>query len=95
MSNTSDVVLWLREEIARLERRLEVLRALLALLEQRELSPVLGERVEEVRVGRRRIARVMTGEDYVRLAFTVPMQLSKEIREYLQGIEEELKALQT
>ncbi|MCS7106952.1 MAG: hypothetical protein NZ902_02475 [Acidilobaceae archaeon] len=89
-----ELVLWLREEIASLEQRLEAMRALLALLEQRELSPALGERVEEVKVGRRRIARVMTGEDYVRVVFEEPMKVPQEIREYLGTIEQELRALQ-
>lgn len=89
-----ELVLWLREEIAQLEQRLQALRSLLALLDQRELSPLLGERVEEVKSGRRRIARVMTGENYVRVLFDEPLRIPGEIREYLATIEQELRALQ-
>ncbi|MCX8195714.1 MAG: hypothetical protein N3F67_01320 [Acidilobaceae archaeon] len=89
-----ELVFWLREEIRLLEQRLETLKALLAIIEQRELSPTLGERVEEVKAGRRRIARVMTGEEYVRVVFDEPMKVPQEVLTYLGTIEEELRALQ-
>ncbi|MCX8166210.1 MAG: hypothetical protein N3D79_06475 [Acidilobaceae archaeon] len=73
---------WLKREIARQERRLEALKVLLALLEEREVPFVLDERVEEVTVGRKTVARILVGEDYVRLVFDEPMKVPQEIREY-------------
>jgi len=95
-----DVERWLRDRIAELEEELSYLKALLAMLsgdqggeaDPRRVRP--GERVEEVRVGRRRIARVFKGEDYVRLAPLELLALPGEARAYLEEVVAEIRAEQ-
>jgi hypothetical protein len=91
---------WLRNRIMQLEEELKYLRALLAMIsgeedveqDPRKVRP--GERVEEVKVGRRKIARVFKGEDYVRLASLEPMALPSEVRAYLEDVVSEIRAEQ-
>ncbi|MEM2224457.1 MAG: hypothetical protein QXG64_07805 [Acidilobaceae archaeon] len=88
-----EVVEWLKDEIAKLERRLKALKTILALLETSR-DYVIGERVEDVKVGKKKLARIHLGEDYVRLVFETPVALPSEIREYLSSVEEDLRTLQ-
>ncbi len=96
----SELEQWLRERIAQLEEELRYLRSLLELVsggsgerpDPRRPRP--GERSEEVRVGRKRIARVFRGEDYVRLAALEPLALPQDVREYLEGVVSEIRAQQ-
>ncbi|MEB2835674.1 MAG: hypothetical protein GSR80_000610 [Desulfurococcales archaeon] len=87
---------WVRGRIAELEEELEALRGILEVLEGGgdPGRPRPGERVEEVRVGRRRIARVFKGEDYVRLAPLEPLALPPEARAYLEEVVSEIRAEQ-
>lgn len=94
-----ELVEWLRERIEQLEGELRYLRGLLELLEgggqagdPRRARP--GERVEEVRVGKKRIARVFRGEGYVRLAPLEELALPGDVRGYLEGVVAELRAQQ-
>ncbi len=96
----AELALWLRERVAQLEDELRYLRALLEAIsgggggerDPRRARP--GERVEEVRVGRRRIARVFKGEDYVRLAPLVPLVFPREVRGYIDAVIGEIRAEQ-
>jgi hypothetical protein len=92
---------WLRERIARLEEELRMLRSLLAIVTGGEPEarldprrPRPGERVEDVRVGRKRVARVFRGEGYVRLAALEPLALPQDVREYLESVVAEIRAQQ-
>ncbi len=93
-----ELILWLRERIAELEGELSYLRGLLALIEgstdgdPHRLRP--GERVEEVRAGRRLIARLYKNEDYARLAPVAELALLPEARAYLEAIVAEIRAEQ-
>lgn len=84
---------WIDERINELEVELKVLKAIKQLLEEPG-GPLHGEKSEDVRVGKRRIARIYRGEDYVRLVFDYPTALPPEIREYLNGVEGELRSSQ-
>jgi hypothetical protein len=96
----SELEEWLRNRIMNLEEELKYLKALLAIIsgeesieqDPRRVRP--GERVEEVRAGRRKIARVFKGEDYVRLAALEPMILPSEVRAYLEDVVSEIRAEQ-
>jgi len=91
---------WLHNRIMQLEEELKYLRALLAIVsgeggveeDPRRTRP--GERVEEVKIGRRKIARVFKGEDYVRLASLESMILPNEVRAYLEEVVSEIRAEQ-
>jgi hypothetical protein len=99
MGGDGELRLWLQERIAELEEELSYLRRILEALggqadppDPRRARP--GERVEEVKVGRRKIARVFKGEDYVRLAPLEALALPKEARSYLENIVSEIRAEQ-
>lgn len=83
---------FLRKEIERLERRIAIYKALVQMLEGGEESPL--ERGEEIKVGRRRLGKLIMGENYVRLIVET-QQLPQLIREYLEGLEKDLRELQT
>ncbi len=88
-----DLEAFLRKRVQELEEELRTLKALLEYIEDAgKLSPT--ERAEDVKVGRRRVARVLRGESYVRAVPEVPMALPREVREYLQTVEAEIRAYQ-
>lgn len=84
---------YLKKRIQELEEELSALKALLDYIEDAgKASPA--ERPEDIKVGRRRVARLLRGEGYVRVVPEVPMALPKEVREYLSTVEAEIKAYQ-
>ncbi|MGC9071449.1 MAG: hypothetical protein ACP5HK_01950 [Acidilobus sp.] len=88
-----DLEAYLRKRIEQLEEELRALKTLLEYLEDSgKASPT--ERVEDVRVGRRRVARILRGDSYVRAVPELPLALPREIREYLQTVEAEIRAYQ-
>ena len=89
-----DLEAYLKRRIAELEEELRSLRSLLEYIEDAgKVSPT--ERVEEVKSGRRRIARLMIGEGYVRAVPDLPLGLPRELRDYLETVEGELRAYQS
>ncbi|MFN4046226.1 MAG: hypothetical protein ACK4H7_02670, partial [Acidilobaceae archaeon] len=88
-----EVLEWLRGKVESLEFELKVFKTILSFLESGQ-QPLLGEKVEEVKVGRRRVARVFIGEGYVRLSYDTPVVLPNEIKEYLNSVREDIRALQ-
>jgi hypothetical protein len=94
-----ELLAWLREEIDRCEERLSMLRRILALVERDggDADPLAtrpGETLEIVKNGKRRIARLFRGEDYVRLAPVERLALPREAREYLETVVEEIRGEQ-
>ncbi|ADL19860.1 MULTISPECIES: hypothetical protein [Acidilobus] len=84
---------YLKKRIQELEEELSALKALLDYIEDAgKASPA--ERPEDIKVGRRRVARLLRGEGYVRVVPEVPMALPKEVREYLSTVEAEIRAYQ-
>jgi len=88
-----EVLEWLRAKIEELELELKFLKGILALLDSSQ-QVLVGERVEDVKIGRRRVARLHVGEGYVRVTFESPIVLPSEVREYLRSVEEDLRVLQ-
>lgn len=88
-----EVLEWLRGKVESLEFELKVFKTILSFLESGQ-QPLLGEKVEEVKVGRRRVARVFIGEGYVRLSYDTPVVLPNEIKEYLNSVREDIRTLQ-
>lgn len=90
-STLEEVLEWARRRLREVEEEERMLRALIALLEEREtLRP--DETLEEIRVGRKRVGRLHTGSNYVRAVPETPIVLLPEIREYLVNLEEELRS---
>ncbi|MEM1927788.1 MAG: hypothetical protein QXS85_03515 [Acidilobaceae archaeon] len=85
-----EIAEWIRRKLAEVEEEERVLRALLSLVEERELSRP-DETMEEIRVGRRRVGRLHVGRSYVRAVPETPIALLAEVRDYLLSLEEELK----
>ncbi len=92
--NKEDLEAYVRKRVEELEEELRVLRTLLEYLEDSgKASPT--ERPEDVKVGRRRVARIFRGESYVRAVPELPLALPREIREYLQTVEAEIRSYQS
>ncbi len=89
-ASREEVIEWVRARIRELEEELRILKGLLALLEGGSGGARPGERIEEVRVGRRRIARLYRGEGYLRLAPEYPMTVTSEARAYLEEVVSEI-----
>ncbi len=87
------IIEWIRSRIEELENELRILKSILSMMEGGGGARP-GERVEEVRIGRRRIARLYRGEDYVRLVPEFPMALTGDVRSYLEGIVAEITETQ-
>lgn len=91
-----EVISWIKQRIEELESELRVLKSILAHYEQSgggRLSP--DEKVEEVKAGRKRIARLYVGEDYVRLVPEFDMVIVGDLKEYLEETVEEIRARQS
>lgn len=88
-----EIITWLRSRIEELENELRVMRSMLELMEGGEgWKP--GERPEEVKVGRRKIAVLYRGDYYVRIVPQYPMPDVSEIKSYLENILNEIREIQ-
>lgn len=90
-----EVISWIKHRIEELENELRVLRSILAHYEDAgggRASP--DEKVEEIKVGRRRIARLYVGESHVRLVPEFEMALLGDLKEYLEETVEEIREKQ-
>ncbi|MCE4603498.1 MAG: hypothetical protein F7B20_00840 [Aeropyrum sp.] len=87
---------WVKKRITELEEELEVAKTILEVLEKGGVSeaPLPGEKGEDIKVGRRRVARLYKGETHVRIVFEEPQPLPEEVEIYLRNVEEELRSLQ-
>ena len=96
LASREEVLEYLRRRIKELEQELSVLRALLELAEKGGISSgaLPGEKVEDVRVGRRRVAKLYRGETHMRLVFEEPMPMPEEVEAYLRSVEEEIRGQQ-
>lgn len=82
-----------RRRVERLERELRLWRQLLELLEGGDgWRP--GEKPEEVKVGRTRVAVIYRGEDYVRMVPSVRVPDARDVRSYLEEILSEIREMQ-
>ena len=89
------IIEYLKNRVRELEEELEVLRRLLELAEKGAAADALpGERLEEIKVGRKRVARLFKGDSYMRLVFEEPVPLPEEVEAYLRSVEEELREQQ-
>lgn len=91
-----EVVSWIKRKLEELEAEIRVLKSILAHYEQPgegRASP--DEKVEEVKAGRRRIARLYIGENHIRLVPEFPMALVGDLKEYLDETIEEIRAKQS
>jgi hypothetical protein len=88
-----EVLEWLRSRVEELEFELKALKTIMAILDSGQQA-LVGERVEEVKIGRRRVARVYIGDTYVRVVFENPVVLPVEVKEYLRSVEEDIRVLQ-
>jgi len=91
-----EIVEYLKRRIEELENEIRILRSILARIDPTAVGPAEeeardpSERVEEVRVGKRTVAIVGMGSDYVRLKFKFPAVIPEEIREYIESVVAEI-----
>ncbi|MEB3859907.1 MAG: hypothetical protein LRS43_01710 [Desulfurococcales archaeon] len=90
VASREEVLEWAKKRIEELEVELRVLKAIVSMIETPG-RPVMGEKVEEVKAGRKRIARVYRGDSYVRMVPEVPLPLPIEVKEYLESVVREIR----
>ncbi len=93
IATKDEIIEWVKKRIEELEAELKVMKGIISMIEDRGRISV-SEKVEEIKMGRRRIARLYRGEDYIRLVPDFPMPLPQEVRKYLENVEEEINAIQ-
>ena len=90
-----EVIARLRERLAELEEEVRLIKSILAALEQATVGPPSpSEKMEEVRVGKKKIARLYYAEGYVRLRPDFPMSLPSEVWAYLEATVGEIRERQ-
>ncbi len=90
-----EVLARLRERLAELEEEVRLIKSILAALESAPLGPPsIAEKVEEVRLGKKRIARIYYAENYVRMRPDFPMVLPGEVWSYLETTVGEIRERQ-
>ncbi len=91
---TKDEILeWLKTRISELEHELKILKGIVNMIEDKGRISIT-EKVEEIKVGKKRIARLYRGENYIRLVPDFKMPLPSEVREYLESVEQEIESSQ-
>ncbi len=91
-----EVIEYLRRRVRELEEELAMLKALLEVVEKGGISTgaLPGEKVEEVKVGRRRVAKLYRGETHMRLVLEEPLPMPEEVEAYLRSVEDEIRGAQ-
>ncbi len=89
-----ELVEYLRRRIEALEEELRVLKSLLAMIDPSSVEGAEtvdpSERVEDVKVSKRVIAKLGMGEDYVRIKLLFPTPLPGDVKQYLETVLEEI-----
>jgi hypothetical protein len=91
-ASKEEIIEYLKRRIEELENELKILRTILARYEPAAMPERFdpNEKLEDVKVGRKTIARIGVGEDYVRAIFRFQTGLPSDIRSYLERISEEI-----
>jgi len=84
---------WVKRRIEELEEELAILRRILEEFEGAP-KPAIEERVEDVKVGRRRVAKLYRGERHMRLVLEGNWPLPEELTAYLEEIVSEIRERQ-
>ncbi len=93
-ASKEEILEWAKGRIRELEAELRVLRSIVSLLEDDVARPNVAEKVEEIKFGKRKIARLFQGDNYVRVVPLFRYILPVEVKEYLSSLEEEIRSLQ-
>ncbi|MEB3825679.1 MAG: hypothetical protein LRS47_03315 [Desulfurococcales archaeon] len=91
-----DLKSWLRTKIMQLEEELQMYKSLLAVIDGTlPLSPPMpGEKIEDLKVGKKRIASIYRGEGYVRGAPRFKTFVTDEVKSYIEGVISEIREMQ-
>ena len=96
LATVEEVIVWVKRRIKELEAELKVLRTILAQFEagfiEAPLNPA--EKVEEYKIGKRLVAKIYIGDNYVRMVPAFEASLPGEIEEYIKSFVEELSESQ-
>ena len=90
-----ELVEYLKRRIEELEHELRILKTILvyvdpsAVLSQEEEFDS-SERLEDIRVGKKTVAKIGIGESYVRIVFGFPAFMPEDVREYLESVVQEI-----
>ncbi|MCE4600800.1 MAG: hypothetical protein F7C38_04465 [Desulfurococcales archaeon] len=95
LASREEVLSWIKHRIEELENELKMLKSILYHYEEGTPGRLsIDEKVEEVKVGRRRIARLYIGDSYVRIVPEFEMVLIGDMKEYLDEIIDEIREKQ-
>ncbi len=90
-ASKEEIANWIRARIKEVEEELRILKSMLNMIEDTgRLS--INEKVEEVKMGKRRIAKMYRGEGYIRVVPEFDGHLPVEVREYLESVKSEIEA---
>ncbi|MCE4625507.1 MAG: hypothetical protein F7C35_06555 [Desulfurococcales archaeon] len=92
LASKEELIEYLKRRIEELKSELRILATILAMLEPASVEEPIdpSERVEDVKVSRRVIAKLGQGEDYVRLVPKFPTVLPVDIKSYIESVVEEI-----
>jgi hypothetical protein len=88
-----DLVDYLKKRLEELKEETKMIETLLNYIQDTGKQNI-NEKVEEVKIGRRRLGKIYRGESYVRLVPEIPIPLPQELKEYLETVEGELRSSQ-
>ncbi|MEB3756094.1 MAG: hypothetical protein GSR79_04460 [Desulfurococcales archaeon] len=93
---SDDLKVWLKRKIVELEEDLHYYKAMLSILEgSMPISPPMpGEKSEDLKVGKKRIAIIFRGDGYVRSSPSFKAFLTSDLREYVNSVVNEIKTMQ-
>ncbi len=91
-----EVLIWVRKRVKELEEELRILKTILAQYEAGVGSPIVNpaEKVEEYKIGKRLVAKIYIGDNYVRMTPVFDIILPSDVEEYLKTFVDELTSRQ-
>ncbi|MCE4614956.1 MAG: hypothetical protein F7B60_05465 [Desulfurococcales archaeon] len=93
---SDDLKVWLKRRIVEIEEELHYYKAMLSILEGTiPISPPMpGEKSEDLKVGKKRIAIIFRGDGYVRSSPSFKAFLNAELKDYVNNVVNEIKTMQ-
>jgi hypothetical protein len=93
---SDDLKVWLKRKIIEAEEEIQYYKAMLSILEGTlPISPPMpGEKSEDIKVGKKRIATIFRGDGYVRSSSSFKAFLTSDMKEYITNVVNEIKTMQ-
>ncbi len=92
-ASKEEIIGWLKNRIKEVEDELRILRSMLSMVEDTGRLSV-NEKVEDVKLGKKRIAKIYRGDSYIRIIPEFSSPLPLEVEEYLESVKNEIETSQ-